>query len=339
LISATSQLRSNNSALLMDSNRIYTQLASNGQSFLAVYELLNGRLRTVDQIRLTGTATPLVTTNSLTAQSKAVLSTRLFLGGGGVRPPVAINTATQPTLLPTNNTWRSLRIQQTDEQVLFYPNTFATNPIHRIATQGKSEGVYATNDLIIALHSDRQDTLSTLITPHNTAANALSTSTSREAGRVEHLRIQNTQGITQIDELITQPLNSDTPAYFARSLVDPITRTKGTPNQHALPYPILASASSDRWMVWLGQDDEGHTWIHPVFCVIDQPTCDHPEPVKLQGQLAANSTTHQLRQDHAAVRILQDRLFINSVENGLHYLDVYALEQGGLALVRRSVLP
>lgn len=328
-------VRSDTPDLFIEGNRIYVRLTKTDQSFLSVYQPQNGRLRTVDQIRLKGAVTPLVTPNLLAAQTKA-LSSRLFLGGGGLPPAAVINTATQPALQPTSTTWLSLRVSQTDQHLTFYPEGFAAAPRHRIATRGKSEGLYAADNLLVAVHSDRQETLTTLIAPHSTSVNALTTATSRMQGRLEQLRIQQTPAITQLDELINQAHSSEVAAYFARSAVDPVTKTKGSANLQPLPYPILASASSAQWMVWLGQDDAQDTWIHPVLCTPAATTCQHPEPIQLQGSLSVDS--EPLRQAHSAVRIMQDRLFIYSQEGAVRYLNVYAFEPSGLVLVKRTPL-
>lgn len=327
------RLRSDNPDFFMDGNRIHVVLSRLNQNALSVYAPQNGRLRTVDQIRLQGTVTPLVTSNLLAANTKATAS-RLF--GGGLPPRTSINTTTQAALQSTSTTWLSLRVKQTDQQLTFYPEGFATSPRHRITTRGKSEGVYTTDQLLVALHSDQQDTITTLIAPHGTLANALTTATARAQGRVEHLRIQSNQTTVQIDELINQASTSEVAAYFARSPVDPVTQTKGAANLHPLPYKVVASASTEQWMVWLGQDADQNTWIHPVLCTPDAATCQHPAPIRLAGTLSEDFDL--LRQNHSSVRIIQNRLFIYSEEGTERYLDVYAFEPSGLVLVKRARL-
>jgi hypothetical protein len=338
LFGSPTLLRSDTPDLFIDDNRIYARLTNKNQSFLGVYTPQNGRLRTADQVLLQGTVTasaPPVTPNLLAAQSKAI-SSRLLLGGGGFLPPVAINSTTQAALQPTNTTWLSLRVNQSDQQLTFYPEGFAATPRHRIETRGKSEGLYTTQNLMVALHSDQQDTVTTLVATYNSSANALTASTSRAQGRVEQLRIQQNPTHTQIDELINQAKTSSVAAYFARSPVDPVTKTKGTASLRPLPYAVVASASSSHWMVWLGQDAEQNTWLHPVVCTPTATTCQHPEPVKLQGRLATD--TQPLRQSHAALRIIQDRLFVYSQEANVRYLNVYAFEPSGLVLVKRTTI-
>lgn len=335
LATTATQQRHSTPALFIQRERIYLRIEINGQTFVDVYQVTNGQLRRVDLIRSQGTATLLATPATLTAQSKAVLSSRVFLGGGNTQPAL-VNSVIQPSVQATSATWRSLRAEQTDQQLLFYPNTFASTPLHRITLQGKAEGLFATENLLIALQSNRQDTHSTLIAPHNNATTALSTSTSRMTGRVEHLRIQQNPAKIQIDELINLPQGSESAAVFARSPVDAITKTKGSANLTALPHKVLASASSEDWMVWVGQDADQKTWIYPIICQADQARCDHPEPVQLQGNLSTD--TEPMRQQHSSVRIVKDRLFVYVEQDGVAYLDLYLLAPTGLGLIRRIML-
>lgn len=330
LATAPLTLRAEHPALFVREGRVYVALVDKfGKAFMAVYRLQNGQLSN-EFIPLTGTATPLITSTDLATPTTRL--SKFFLGGGGGLPP-AVNPSTQATLRPTSTTWLSLRVEQGDEHAVFYPNTFAGAPVHRVPMRGKAEGLYATDQLLIALSSTRQDTLTTLIAPNGSAA-ALTISTTRAEGRVDQLRIQQDASHLYIDELINQASSSNTPAYFARSAVDAATQTKGTATTHALPYPVLASAASDQWMVWLGQDEAQDTWIYPIFCTPAADECVHPAPVKLQGQLVSDA--NGLRSTHPDVKIIKDRLFVYSIDAGQRYLSVYAFVQNQLMLVRRS---
>lgn len=323
-------LRQVHPAVFVREGRVYVELVDKfGKAFMAVYRLQNGQLSN-EPIPLTGTATPLITSTDLAAPTTRL--SKFFLGGGGGLPP-AVNPSTQATLRPTSTTWLSLRVEQGDEHAVFYPNTFAALPVHRVPMRGKAEGVYATDQLLIALSSTRQDTLTTLIAPNGSLA-ALTISTSRAEGRVDQLRVQQDANHLYIDELINQASSSSTPAYFARSAVDSATQTKGAASTYALPSAVLASAASEQWMVWLGQDDAQDTWIYPIFCTPAVQTCVHPAPIKLQGQLVSEATG--MRSAHPDVKIFKDRLFVYSIDAGQRYLSVYAFEQNQLILVRRS---
>ena len=325
-------LRREHPALFVRDGRVFVELVDKfGKPFMAIYKLQNGLL-TSQAIPLSGTATPLITTSALATPNRR-LSKFVFGGGGGLPP--AVNPSTQSTLVPTSTTWLNLRVEQGDEQAVFYPNQFGATAQHRVPMRGKAEGVYANNQLLIALSSTSQDTITTLIAP-NGSLDALTISTTRAAGRVDQLRIQQNSTRAYIDELINQASGSSEPAYFSRALIDAATQTKSAPIRRVLPYSVLASAASAQWMVWLGRDESNQTWIHPIFCQPTTQDCEHPNPVKLQGQLI--SATTGLRSSHPDVKIIQDRLFVYSVEEGQRYLNVYAFADNQLVLTRRELL-
>ena len=328
-------LRGEHQALFIRENRIYVQLVGKkGEGFVLVYTLQDNRLTLVEQTALQGTAVPLVTTDALAAPQQAL--SKFVFGGGGGLPPAA-NPSTQSALLPTTTTWQSLRVQQNDEQLSFYPNSFAAPLQHRIVARSKAEGLYPINDVLLVVNSTNQDTILTLIAP-NGSLDALTTSSSRSVGRLDQLRVQsNAQTQTvYLDELLNQNSSSKVPAYFARSLIDPVTKTKGAAKQRALPASVLASAATEQWMVWLGQDADQQLLIYPIFCTTSTDACVHASPVKVQGQLMSESVG--LRRAHPDVKILKDRLFIYSMDGDQRYLSVYAFEQNQLILVKRSLL-
>lgn len=333
LPSSTQGIRATHSALFIREGRVYVQLTSKqGQSFMLVYKLQNNQLTLIEQTALQGTATPLITTDALAAPQQTL--SKFVFGGGGGLPPAA-NPSSQFSLLPTATSWQSFWVQQQDEQVSFYPNRFAAPLKHRVTIRSKAEGLYPINDMLLAVNSTNQDTILTLIAP-NGSLEALTTSSSRSQGRLDQVRVQANAQTIYLDELLNQNSRSDVPAYFARSAIDPVTKTKGLAKQRALPAQVLASASSESWMVWLGQDAEQQLFVYPIFCTTSTDECVHADPVKVQGQLISESVG--LRQQHPDVKILKDRLFIYSIEGNQRYLSVYAFEQNQLILVKRSTL-